>query len=77
MSGYSPHYESDEFNEGPIISQGIENVDYSYYPQDLTANAIFTNVLTVALLLFFFTLNLHRNFSAYIVERNKILSLQE
>lgn len=54
MRGYSPHYESDEFNEGPIISQGIENVDYSYSPQDFAANAIFINGLTVALLLFFY-----------------------
>lgn len=39
--------------EGQFFSQNIETADHSYYPQDLTANAIFTNTLTVALLLFF------------------------
>ncbi len=35
LVGATAHYVSDELDEGPIISQGVEIVDHCYYPQDL------------------------------------------
>lgn len=37
LVGATAHYVSDDLDEGPIISQGVETVDHSYYPQDLAA----------------------------------------
>tara|TARA_Y100000782_G_scaffold71835_2_gene77724 strand:+ start:72561 stop:73190 length:630 start_codon:yes stop_codon:yes gene_type:complete len=35
--GTTAHYINDDLDEGPIITQGIEAVDHSYYPEDLVA----------------------------------------
>ena len=35
--GATAHYINDDLDEGPIITQGIEAVDHSYYPEDLVA----------------------------------------
>lgn len=35
--GATAHYINDDLDEGPIITQGIEAVDHSYYPEDLIA----------------------------------------
>ena len=35
--GATAHYINDDLDEGPIIAQGIEPVDHSYYPEDLVA----------------------------------------
>ncbi len=35
--GATAHYINDDLDEGPIIAQGIEAVDHSYYPEDLVA----------------------------------------
>ena len=35
--GATAHYINDDLDEGPIIAQGIEPVDHTYYPQDLIA----------------------------------------
>lgn len=35
--GATAHYINDNLDEGPIITQGIEAVDHSYYPEDLIA----------------------------------------
>jgi len=35
--GATAHYINDDLDEGPIIAQGIEAVDHSYYPEDLIA----------------------------------------
>ncbi|WP_019613034.1 formyltetrahydrofolate deformylase [Psychromonas ossibalaenae] len=37
LVGATAHYVSDDLDEGPIITQGVETVDHSYYPQDLAA----------------------------------------
>jgi len=37
LVGATAHYVSDDLDEGPIISQGVETVDHCYYPQDLAA----------------------------------------
>ena len=29
------HYINNDLDEGPIITQGIQDVDHSYYPEDL------------------------------------------
>ncbi len=35
--GATAHYINDDLDEGPIIAQGIEPVDHTYYPDDLIA----------------------------------------
>lgn len=35
--GATAHYINDDLDEGPIIAQGIEAVDHTYYPEDLIA----------------------------------------
>jgi len=37
LVGATAHYVSDDLDEGPIITQGVEVVDHSYYPKDLAA----------------------------------------
>ena len=37
LVGATAHYVCDDLDEGPIISQGVETVDHSYYPKDLAA----------------------------------------
>ena len=39
---------SDDLDEGPIITQGVESVDHSYYPADLTAKGRDIECLTLA-----------------------------
>ncbi|MEH6577800.1 MAG: formyltetrahydrofolate deformylase [Amphritea sp.] len=35
--GATAHYINDDLDEGPIIAQGIEPVDHTYFPEDLVA----------------------------------------
>ena len=37
LVGATAHYVSNDLDEGPIITQGVEVVDHSYYPKDLAA----------------------------------------
>ncbi|WP_227369480.1 formyltetrahydrofolate deformylase [Halomonas sp. M20] len=37
LVGATAHYINDDLDEGPIITQGIEPVDHSHYPEDLVA----------------------------------------
>jgi formyltetrahydrofolate deformylase len=48
LVGATAHYVSDELDEGPIISQGVETIDHSYYPQDLAATGRDIECLTLA-----------------------------
>ena len=48
LVGATAHYVSDELDEGPIISQGVETVDHGYYPQDLAAKGRDIECLTLA-----------------------------
>ena len=48
LVGATAHYVSDDLDEGPIISQGVETVDHSYYPQDLAAKGRDIECLTLA-----------------------------
>ena len=36
LVGATAHYVSDDLDEGPIITQGMETVNHTYYPEDLT-----------------------------------------
>jgi formyltetrahydrofolate deformylase len=46
--GATAHYVSDDLDEGPIISQCVETVDHSYYPQDLAAKGRDIECLTLS-----------------------------
>ena len=48
LVGATAHYVSDELDEGPIISQGVETVDHSYYPHDLAAKGRDIECVTLA-----------------------------
>ncbi|MFT6898132.1 MAG: formyltetrahydrofolate deformylase [Paraglaciecola sp.] len=48
LVGATAHYVSDELDEGPIISQGVETVDHGHYPQDLAAKGRDMECLTLA-----------------------------
>ncbi len=48
LVGATAHYVSDDLDEGPIISQGVETVDHSYYPQDLAAKGRDIECLTLS-----------------------------
>ncbi|MGB1296675.1 MAG: formyltetrahydrofolate deformylase [Psychrobium sp.] len=48
LVGATAHYVSDDLDEGPIISQGVEPVDHTYYPADLTAKGRDIECLTLA-----------------------------
>jgi formyltetrahydrofolate deformylase len=37
MVGATAHYVNNDLDEGPIIAQGIQQVDHAYYPEDLIA----------------------------------------
>jgi len=37
LVGATAHYVNNHLDEGPIITQGIQSVDHSYYPEDLVA----------------------------------------
>ena len=48
LVGATAHYVSDDLDEGPIISQCVETVDHSYYPQDLAAKGRDIECLTLS-----------------------------
>lgn len=48
LLGATAHYVSDDLDEGPIITQGVETVDHSYYPQDLAAKGRDIECLTLS-----------------------------
>jgi len=48
LVGATAHYVSSDLDEGPIITQGVESVDHSYYPADLTAKGRDIECLTLA-----------------------------
>jgi len=48
LVGATAHYVSDDLDEGPIISQGVETVDHSYYPKDLAAKGRDIECLTLS-----------------------------
>jgi len=48
LVGATAHYVSDDLDEGPIISQGVETVDHCYYPQDLAAKGRDVECLTLS-----------------------------
>lgn len=48
LVGATAHYVSDDLDEGPIISQGVETVDHCYYPQDLAAKGRDIECLTLS-----------------------------
>ena len=48
LLGATAHYVSDDLDEGPIITQGVETVDHSYYPQDLAAKGRHIECLTLS-----------------------------
>ncbi len=48
LVGATAHYVSDDLDEGPIISQGVETGDHSNYPQDLAAKGRDIECLTLA-----------------------------
>jgi len=48
LVGATAHYVSDALDEGPIITQGVETVDHSYYPQDLAAKGRDIECLTLS-----------------------------
>ena len=37
MVGATAHYVNNDLDEGPIIAQGIQQVDHAYYPEDLVS----------------------------------------
>lgn len=48
LVGATAHYINTDLDEGPIITQGIEPVDHTYYPEDLTAKGRDIECLTLA-----------------------------
>ena len=48
LVGATAHFVSDDLDEGPIITQGVETVDHSYYPQELAATGRDIECLTLA-----------------------------
>jgi formyltetrahydrofolate deformylase len=48
LVGATAHYVSDDLDEGPIISQCVEKVDHSYYPQDIAAKGRDIECLTLS-----------------------------
>jgi len=48
LVGATAHYVSDDLDEGPIISQGVETVDHVHYPQDLAAKGRDIECLTLS-----------------------------
>jgi len=48
LVGATAHYVSDDLDEGPIITQGVETVDHCYYPQDLAATGRDIECLTLS-----------------------------
>ncbi|HCP31144.1 MAG TPA: formyltetrahydrofolate deformylase [Pseudomonas sp.] len=48
MVGATAHYINNDLDEGPIIAQGVEVVDHTYYPEDLIAKGRDIECLTLA-----------------------------
>lgn len=48
LVGATAHYINNELDEGPIITQGIQTVDHSHYPEDLVAKGKDVECLTLA-----------------------------
>ncbi|AIR88477.1 formyltetrahydrofolate deformylase [Pseudomonas cremoricolorata] len=48
MVGATAHYINNDLDEGPIIAQGVEVVDHTYYPDDLIAKGRDIECLTLA-----------------------------
>ncbi|MGF1682197.1 formyltetrahydrofolate deformylase [Photobacterium minamisatsumaniensis] len=48
LVGATAHYVSDELDEGPIITQGMETVNHTYYPADLARKGMDVESLTLA-----------------------------
>ncbi|WP_217273854.1 formyltetrahydrofolate deformylase [Vibrio coralliilyticus] len=47
LVGATAHYVSDDLDEGPIITQGLETVDHTYYPEDLARKGLDVESLTL------------------------------
>ncbi|GAA3537701.1 formyltetrahydrofolate deformylase [Zobellella aerophila] len=48
LVGATAHYINDDLDEGPIITQGIQPVDHSHYPEDLVAKGRDVECITLA-----------------------------
>ncbi|WP_375055199.1 formyltetrahydrofolate deformylase [Zobellella sp. DQSA1] len=48
LVGATAHYINNELDEGPIITQGIQPVDHSHYPEDLVAKGRDVECVTLA-----------------------------
>jgi len=48
LVGATAHYVSDDLDEGPIITQSVDTVDHSYYPEDLAAKGRHIECLTLS-----------------------------
>ncbi|WP_434361539.1 formyltetrahydrofolate deformylase [Parasalinivibrio latis] len=48
MVGATAHYVSDDLDEGPIITQGMETVDHTYTPADLAKKGMDVESLTLS-----------------------------
>lgn len=46
--GATAHYINDDLDEGPIITQGVEPVSHTDYPEDLVAKGRDVECLTLA-----------------------------
>ena len=48
LVGATAHYVSEDLDEGPIITQGVEQVDHGYLPEDLSAKGRDIECITLA-----------------------------
>lgn len=48
LVGATAHYINNDLDEGPIITQGVEAVDHTHYPEDLVAKGRDIECLTLA-----------------------------
>ncbi|WP_107850353.1 formyltetrahydrofolate deformylase [Oceanimonas marisflavi] len=48
LVGATAHYINNELDEGPIITQGVQAVDHSHYPEDLVAKGRDIECVTLA-----------------------------
>ncbi len=48
LVGATAHYINNDLDEGPIITQGVQPVDHSYYPEDLVAKGRDVECITLA-----------------------------
>ncbi len=47
LVGATAHYVNSDLDEGPIITQGVQTVDHSHYPEDLVAKGQHIEALTL------------------------------